>query len=848
MVITIKSTETLTFTSERQQLRLLFMDERKGQNVEQVIPIADPRSLPDFFQYIQQFSSSAQYTRWKETELSEFKEMTRIVNVIRDHMSQVTGTVYDLIAWKNIFFELFVARKLGEQITLRIIQDFVILISKLYRRNMNLHNSLSQFFFFLFTHYTPPERVEPQSHLEVSENTSLPVMVDKDEQVEPLSEQLPLQGQFPTSFSTTSAMCPCGDATCEKRELHRHERFDFLAYKFLLKMYRSDAQQRSAMRQSLEASQQQIKVLQVELADIMNKNKEIQEELLFYRQRANDLEVSNSTIVDKMAECAIQNEKNNSEVAKQNSISTGIVENKIAQRFAEHLQFCNQKLDQFRIVIKELVDKNDKRLPKDVQTQMEVIRDHSAKLQEKFDLLSDDFKQVLSEMKTQYDYLSHKAKQDEENLETQKLERRKASRAMQSLSDARNKFAVVRQELENYLNLEELQTPIKEYRSKEVIETIRNDLMETAQDIGSAQSQLADKLTTSEVITTRILSNRKPRAEAMTPEERTKSRVDLSHSTATMGAWGSKEVEPIAAAVQAAKRRKKQGAKKKKQQIPSSVSKLENLVLENLALDQGQTDNQMQVTLTETALKMSQQNNEQHVELKVEFNKKMELMKDVYEQRIKELEAKLDTAKHTIQQQKSALVKQSMRPHTTPYYPRAPGNNTKSDSQVNGSYEQKGNEGEMVILTEKQVRDWETRKELILQEQRKKLEAALSHLRLLNAEHIEKDSTANVSPKDKYEYNDTSHPANNCSPTSPIKLPTIFMPFKPKKLMQSQNPLVNDIRRTVYLQCRGNSPKTYVTSVNLFQQIEMQLQEEEIRLQMPLRSSISHALNEIILS
>lgn len=107
--------------------------------------------------------TAADLERWKEDELSQYKELTGMKNLIKEHFIELTSSIYDLLAWKDIVVNAIIQRKDssrdGGQQEMPwsrnelMITDLLLLCSKLYRRDMVLAELLSAFFKLVFSNF-----------------------------------------------------------------------------------------------------------------------------------------------------------------------------------------------------------------------------------------------------------------------------------------------------------------------------------------------------------------------------------------------------------------------------------------------------------------------------------------------------------------------------------------------------------------------------------------------------------------------------------------------------------------------------------------------------------------------
>jgi hypothetical protein len=304
---------------------------------------------------------------WKLQNLLHYKHMVQLKNELRRCITELSGNVYDLLAFKDAFIEMtatdgITLTSLTQQTTgktppmkmsipYHIISDLILLSSKFYRKTSDIYWRMTELFNLIF-HFEPAAMYQLR--------TNIPTNTQKT-QVQDL--ECAIDDDKPIDYD-----------------------YDFMGYRRMMKQYEHKCAETEVYKAQVgeldqyiqETLEPKIKFHMTQVEELQEKNEKLSIKLKYFQEYAEEL-------YDKLSDAIMKREDVKLETKQLDNETNDVKINRLGFSVSEGMRTAHQKLSWFSELLGDVMGAPCIRMDKDVLGKLSSMQVHVMHLLKRFD-------------------------------------------------------------------------------------------------------------------------------------------------------------------------------------------------------------------------------------------------------------------------------------------------------------------------------------------------------------------------------------------------------------------------------------------------------------------------------
>jgi hypothetical protein len=364
---------------------------------------------------------------WKLQNITHYKHMVQLRSELRRCLTELSGNVYDLLAFKDIFIEMSAtagvtltngaqqstgkAPPMKMNMPYHIVSDLILLSSKFYRKTSDMYWRMTEFFNLVF-HFEPAATYQlvtqlPSQQQQQQQQTNKSKKPKKSESrknvINPPERSLDceLNDNFPLDYD-----------------------YDFMGYRQIMRQYEHKSAETEVYKSQVgeldryiqEVLEPKIKFHITQVQELTEKNTKLREKLKYYEGYASEL-------YEKLSDSIIKREDIKAETKVLDNETNDVKINRLGFSVSEGMRTAHQKLGWFSELLSDIMSAPSVRLDKDVMGKLNSMQVHVMHLLKRFDgRMQDGWLYVAQELDKAINKKLEYTKQDKTQWKTYKSE------------------------------------------------------------------------------------------------------------------------------------------------------------------------------------------------------------------------------------------------------------------------------------------------------------------------------------------------------------------------------------------------------------------------------------------
>lgn len=354
---------------------------------------------------------------WKLSEISQYLMLHHLRNDISVHVTDLGQSVYDLLAFKNILFSMY-----QKPISYEMLQDFILLSSRQYRITLDLYRDISNFFRVCFLSekidsydreafegdpiYASPLELE-QINDNISEsndqqstnhdsNGHINIVDSKNQfysQLLKILEKRVYRGES-DALSLRQLEREASKHIPERKD----ENYDFLAFRLLMRQYKDCMNLIVKQDDDLKAATNIINKLEPKLQRSKEKNKQLRKENEILLAKLHEMEQIHDKNLEQISGDILEKSGQIIRKAKRDQKLNNKYVSQLGKKFKETIITISSRMRLFHRSLLDVMDDEKSKLSIESNVKMNTMIVHVTHLIQKFDDISESLNEISTEL------------------------------------------------------------------------------------------------------------------------------------------------------------------------------------------------------------------------------------------------------------------------------------------------------------------------------------------------------------------------------------------------------------------------------------------------------------------